>query len=209
MLKAQIARLQKMVYGTRTERTKRILPETANEQMDLFNEAESRRRKMRPNRALRCPHVYRRCGTTLTSMGKEKLHTEIEFIPAKIKVIDYCRESFQCLACRQEAHFSIEKPAMPLYRQDRDWKEIGIPLSRATLDNWVIRPVEDWLMPLVARLQQGLLEQDIIHADETLVQVHKEKSRKNWLFSDSPKGAKANGLNPFQYLFEHLPNADI
>nr|WP_270837356.1 transposase [Mitsuokella multacida] len=36
--------------------------------------------------------------------------------------------------------------------------------------------------------------------------------RKNWLFSDSPKGAKANGLNPFQYLkylFEHLPNADI
>ena len=49
--------------------------------------------------------------------------------------------------------------------------------------------------------------------------------RKNWLFSDSPKGAKAsatvysiietvkaNNLNPFQYLkslFEHLPNADI
>lgn len=49
--------------------------------------------------------------------------------------------------------------------------------------------------------------------------------RKNWLFSNSPKGAKAsatvysiietakaNGLNPFQYLkclFEHLPNADI
>ncbi len=49
--------------------------------------------------------------------------------------------------------------------------------------------------------------------------------RKNWLFSDSPKGAKAsaavysiietanaNGLNPFQYLkylFEHLTNADI
>ena len=36
----------------------------------------------------------------------------IEFIPAKVKVIDYYRESFQCLACRKEAHFSIEKPAM-------------------------------------------------------------------------------------------------
>ncbi|WP_158558803.1 transposase [Mitsuokella sp. AF21-1AC] len=149
--------------------------ETANEQMDFFNEAESRRRKMRPNRALRCPHVYRRCGTALTSMAKEKLRTEIEFIPAKIKVIDYCRKSFQCLACRKEEHFSIEKPAMPL----------------------------------VSRLQQDLLEQDVIHADETPVQVHKEKGRKNWLFSDSLKGAKANGLNPFQYLFEHLPNADI
>lgn len=80
-------------------------------------------------------------------------------------------------------------------------------------------------MPLAARLRQGLLEQDVIHADETPVQVCKKKDRKNWVFSDSPKGAKAsaavysiietakaNGLNPFQYLkylFEHLPNADI
>lgn len=191
MLKAQIARLRKMVYGSRTEKTKRILPETANEQMDFFNEAESRRRKMRPNRALRCPHVYRRCGTALIFIDKEKLRTEIEFIPAKIKVIDCCRESFQCLTCRKEEHFSIEKPAIPL----------------------------------VSRLQQGLLEQDVIHADETSVQVHKEKGRKNWSFSDSPKRAKAsaavyriietakaNGLNPFQYikyLFEHMPNADI
>lgn len=112
-------------------------------------------------------------------MGKEKIRTKIEFIPAKVKVLDYYRESFQCLACRKEAHFSIEKPAMPqpviaksiaspsivahvmvqkyqqsmpLYRQEREWKEIGIPLSRATLANWVIRPAEDWLMPLVSRL---------------------------------------------------------
>ena len=57
--------------------------------------------------------ICKRCGTALTSMGKEKIRTEIEFIPAKVKVIDYYRESFQCLACRKEAHFSIEKPAMP------------------------------------------------------------------------------------------------
>ena len=29
MLKAQVAQLQKMIYGSRTEQTKRILPETA------------------------------------------------------------------------------------------------------------------------------------------------------------------------------------
>ena len=79
--------------------------------------------------------------------------------------------------------------SMPLYRQEREWKEIGIPLSRATLANWVIRPADDWLMPLAARLRQGLLEQDVIHAYETPVQVHKEKGRKNpaksymWVFS--------------------------
>ena len=238
MLKAQVAQLQKMVYGSRTEKTKRILPETADGQLNLFNEAEveakrnapepcievpahQRRKKQKDHTAellAKFPHeerlitlpeeerVCKRCGTALTSMGKEKIRTEIEFIPAKVNVIDYYRESFQCLACRKEAHFSIEKPAMPqpviaksiaspssvahvmvqkyqqsmpLYRQEREWKEIGIPLSRATLANWVIRPAEDWLMPLVSRLQQDLLQQDVIHADETPVQVHKEKGRKN------------------------------
>ena len=36
-------------------------------------------------------------------MGKEKIRTEIEFIPARVKVIDYYRESLQCLACRKES----------------------------------------------------------------------------------------------------------
>ena len=216
MLKAQIAQLQKMVYGSRTERTTRILPETADGQLNLFNEAgleakrntpepcievpaHQRRKKQKDHTAellAKFPHeeclitlpeeerVCKRCGTALTSMGKENIRTEIEFIPAKVKVIDYYRESFQCLACRKEAHFSIEKPvmpqpviaksiiaspssvahvmvqkyqqSMPLYRQEREWKEIGIPLSRATLASWVIRPAEDWLMPLVSRLQQQL-----------------------------------------------------
>lgn len=43
MLKAQVAQLQKMVYGSRTEKTKRILPETADGQLNLFNEAECAR----------------------------------------------------------------------------------------------------------------------------------------------------------------------
>ena len=129
MLKAQIAQLQKMVYGSRTERTTRILPETADGQINLFNEAEieakrnasepcievpahQRRKKQKDHTAellAKFPHeerlitlpeeerVCKRCGTALTSMGKEKIRTEIEFIPAKVKVIDYYRESFQYL----------------------------------------------------------------------------------------------------------------
>ncbi len=263
MLKAQVAQLQKMIYGSRTEQTKRILPETADGQLNLFNEAEVQAKKNAPEPCIEVPahqrrkkqkdrtaellakfpheeriitlleedRVCKRCGTALTSMGKEKIRTEIEFIPAKVKVIDYYRESFQCLACRKEAHFSIEKPAMPqpviaksiaspssvahvmvqkyqqsmpLYRQEREWKEIGIPLSRATLANWVIRPAEDWLMPLVQRLQERLLEQDVIHADETPVQVHKEKGRKNpaksymWVFS-SGEYEQAHPIRLYEY----------
>ena len=115
------------------------------------------------------PHLTISSSTALTSMGKEKIRTEIEFIPAKVKVkvIDYYRESFQCLACRKEAHFSIEKPAMPqpviaksiaspssvahvtvqkyhhsipLYQQEWEWKETGIHSS---------------VMPSAERMQDG------------------------------------------------------
>ena len=181
--------------------------------------------------------ICKRCGTQLISMGREKIRTEVQFIPATVKVIDFYRESFQCRECRKKEHFSIEKPqmpqpvlaksiaspssvahviaqkyqfSMPLYRQEQEWKSIGIALSRATLANWVIRSAEDWLMPLVDCMHAELLKQLIIHAYETPVQVLNEKGRKNWLFSASPKGAaasaavysivetsKANDLEPF------------
>ena len=38
---------------------------------------------------------YKRCRAPLTSMGKEKICTEVQFIPATIKVIDFYREVFQ------------------------------------------------------------------------------------------------------------------
>ena len=47
------------------------------------------------------------------STCQRSFYAGIEFIPAEVKVIDYYRESFQCFACRKEAHFSIEKPVMP------------------------------------------------------------------------------------------------
>ncbi|TYZ29842.1 hypothetical protein FZ041_04455 [Selenomonas caprae] len=34
-------------------------------------------------------------------MGREKIRTEVQFIPAKVKVVDYYRESFPCLECRK------------------------------------------------------------------------------------------------------------
>ncbi len=57
---------------------------------------------------------------------------------------------------------------MPLYRQEREWKEIGIPLSLATLANWVIRPAEDWLMLLIQRYSEHL--DDVLPWNETIQQ---------------------------------------
>ena len=227
-LKEQIAQLKKMAFGSKTEKTKRVLGD--NEEINLFNEAEVEAKASAPEPTIEVPahqrrkkqsgrteeilnsfpheeqvitlpedqRVCKRCGAPLTSMGKEKIRTEVQFIPATIKVIDFYRETFQCLECRKQDHFSIEKPVMPqpvlaksiaspssvahvicqkyllslpLYRQEQEWKGIGLMLSRATLSNWVIRPTEDWLMPVVERMHMHLLQLPVIHADETPVQV--------------------------------------
>ena len=57
--------------------------------------------------------ICKRCGSPLVSMGKEKIRTEVQFIPAQVKIIDIYRESFQCLECRKQEHFVVEKPQVP------------------------------------------------------------------------------------------------
>lgn len=102
------------------------------------------------------------CGTPLVSVGEEFVRTEIEFIPAKVRVIDYYRETFECRNCRKQGKEYMEKSpmpypviqhsyaspstvawvihqkyelAVPLYRQEKEWENLGVALSRATNQN--------------------------------------------------------------------------
>lgn len=88
------------------------------------------------------------------------------------------------------AHVMYQKyvNAIPLYRQEKDWPNYGMKVHRTTLANWVIRSTEDWLMPFADRLKQELLKKDLLHADETTMQVLHEPGKKAttesymWLF---------------------------
>ena len=78
--------------------------------------------------------------------------------------------------------------AVPLYRQETDWKQLGVPLLRATLANWMIYCSREYLRPLYDHLHRRLLERKFLMADETRVQVLKEPGRNPetdsfmWLF---------------------------
>jgi transposase len=67
--------------------------------------------------------------------------------------------------------------ALPLYRQEQELQRIGIHISRQTMANWVIYAAAHWLTPIYDLLRDELLENDILHSDETTVQVIKEKDR--------------------------------
>ena len=78
---------------------------------------------------------------------------------------------------------------VPLARQEKIWARQGVELSRATLANWVIQCAQTWLKPLYKEMKQQFLAQDVIHADETMVQVLKEDGKtaasesRMWLYA--------------------------
>lgn len=129
---------------------------------------------------------------------------ELVIIPAQAKVIEYRQHRYACRHCEQQAiqtpiieapmpkailPGSIASPSLladilyqkyvnhiPLYRQESQFKQLDVALSRQTLSNWVIRTA-DRLAPFAQRLHEHLIQCDCLHSDETTVQVIKEDGR--------------------------------
>lgn len=141
-----------------------------------------------------CPHD----GTVLNNIGFES-HEQLDVIPAKIQVLHHKRLKYACPCCEsylltatkpaQPIEKSIASPgllasvatqkyvdALPLYRQTEIFKRIGIELDRTTLANWMVR-CGQLVQPLINLIHEKMLEQNIIHADETRVQVLNEPGR--------------------------------
>ena len=85
-----------------------------------------------------------------------------------------------------------------MYRQESLFNQPGIELSRTTMARWVIQ-VSDKFKPLYATLKEHLLQQVVVQADETPLNVLKEdKQCYMWLYcsgADSSDAAKSNVKN--------------
>lgn len=158
-----------------------------------------------------CPE----CGTSLEVIGRELVRHELEYIPASLKVIKYVSLHYGCPDCKQTdtpyivdakvkpglMKHSLASPSsvawvmyqkyangLPLYRQEKDWLQYGMGLSRATMANWIIYCAENYLKPIYHYCHRLLLEREFAMADETRVQVLKEPGRSPetdsfmWLF---------------------------
>jgi len=153
------------------------------------------------------------CGCLLTKIGDERSE-QLEIIPAQIKVLVHVREKWACKGCEETiitatlpkhpipksiasagllAHVVVCKyeDHLPLYRQERILQRIGIDIPRSTLSHWLIR-CGDLLSPLVTLMHTLIKKYDIAYADETPVQILKEKDRPAqkksmmWYFAGGP-----------------------
>jgi transposase len=153
------------------------------------------------------------CNELMHVMGHD-VRRELKIVPAQAKVVEHTREVCSCRNCEKNndhvpivkapmpepvikgslaspsavAHIMTQKYVMyaPLYRQEKDWERQGVYLSRQTMANWVIRCSADWLRPIYDNMKRKLLAHEVLHADETVVQVLN-------VYADV-KGSEADGL---------------
>ena len=104
------------------------------------------------------------------------------------------------------AHIMTQKFVMgsPLYRQEQEINRKGIHLSRQTMSNWILKATEDYLAPVYEQLHKELLKRDVLHADETTLQVLHEPGKKPqsdsymWLYRTSGDTDKPIVLYEYQ-----------
>ena len=160
-------------------------------------------------------------GQALTCIGQEYIRTELVLERARAKVVKHYRKVYADRDLEQETGYAeVFKPvmpppllphsyasasvvtdvlmkkyvdAMPLYRQEQMWKRMGVELKRGTMANWVIQVADLYLRPFWKRIRSELLTQSTIHADETVMQVLKEKGKpatsesRMWVYSSAKR----------------------
>lgn len=63
--------------------------------------------------------ICERCGSAMVKVGEEFVRTEVQFIPASLKVADHYRETYECRACRKNGTPYMEKSPVVLGRRCR------------------------------------------------------------------------------------------
>lgn len=145
------------------------------------------------------------CGEFMAEIGKEVRRT-LKIIPAQVSIREDWYYTYACRRCQNEgtetpvvkaekapavipgsyasaeavAHIAVQKFAMgsPLYRQEQEWNRQGVKLSRQTMSNWLLWVSERWLRPVYDELHRQLLQRQVLHGDETTLQVLQEPGKK-------------------------------
>lgn len=145
------------------------------------------------------------CGSGMIPIGHETIRTEIRFIPAKLKRINYIATTYECPECKltEEPQFIKDEgtPAlipgsymsesllawvmfqkfvnsMPLYRQEKDFLLYGAQISRGTMASGIITCAKTYFQPVYDYLKRLLKKRRFLMGDETPVQVLKEPNRR-------------------------------
>lgn len=118
-----------------------------------------------------CTYACKRCGES----ADEGCETPIVKTPREKNIIPGSFATPEAIAQIMTQKFVM---GSPLYRQEQEINRQGIHLSRQTMSNWILKAAEDYLTPVYEQLHKELLKRDVLHADETTLQVLHEPGKK-------------------------------
>jgi len=144
------------------------------------------------------------CGKMRHVIGKQT-HEQLDYIPAKVEVIQHVRLTYGCPKCEAEASpdgpqiVTADKPSqpiekglaapgllsyvivskygdhLPMHRLERILKRHGIEIARSTMCDWAAQ-CADVLRPLYDLMVDEVRASEVIHTDDTPVKVQ-DRSR--------------------------------
>ena len=184
-------------------------PEQNSEPDELIEERPQRRRR-RPSRGRtgRLPERLERqvirhelneteracpcCGGLRQEIGVESSE-QLEWIPARLKVLQHDRVKYACRACQEQVAIADKPPQpiekglpgpglcahtvlskfgdhQPMYRQEDIHARLGMTIRRSTLCGWQAA-LAALAAPLVARMKFLVLLSQVIHTDDTSIKM--------------------------------------
>lgn len=224
-----IAKLRRMQYGRKSEKLARDIDQLELRLEELQADAAAVRAeepepvpvtRITRKRAPLPPHLPRDvhhlppesvtcadCGGAMKRLG-EDVSEQLEYVPARFKVIRHVRPKFACAYCDRIVQAAapsrpiargLAGPALlaqvlvskycdhlPLHRQSAIYARDGVTLECATLADWV-GTSSQLLSPLVAAIRQHVMAASKLHADDTPVPVlepgrGKTKTGRLWVY---------------------------
>ena len=177
--------------------------------------------------------ICEECGTVMQEIGKEVRRT-LQIIPAQVRIREDWYYTYACQKCKLVAENTPvvkakKNPAVipgsfaspeaiaqimtqkfvmgsPLYRQEQELERMGVHLSRQTMSGRILRAAQDWLKPVYECLHRELVQRQVLHADETTLQVLHEPGKSAhtdsymWLYRTS------GDTDRHIVLYEYQPN---
>lgn len=115
------------------------------------------------------------CGSEMTAIGTEVIRSKIVYTPPKLERIEYLATTYSCLECKDTeepqfikdngmpalipgsyvsesllSHIIYQKYGLylPLYRLEKDFLQLGVPISRTSMAHWIIAACREYMKPM-------------------------------------------------------------
>lgn len=145
------------------------------------------------------------CGSEMKSIGTERIRRDVVHVKPEMYVIEYMATTYECPTCKdtEEPQFIKDEGAppaliehsyvteslaawcfyqkfalaVPYYRLEKSFEELGAPINRTTMASWSVQCNERYFKPMTDFFLRQAVKRKYLMMDETPIQVLREPDK--------------------------------